>query len=76
MYSHACIKCQTPYQDTDPDRYYCPPCVAENKKIAAEIDRKLAHSPKKQPMSALQQFEATAKHYKSPDGRTITFGKL
>lgn len=47
MNTHSCIKCKVSYQDNDPDDYYCPFCNEERKRIAAEIDAKLANRPKK-----------------------------
>ena len=43
MNTHTCIKpgCGMTYEDTDTDAYYCPPCVVEKNRVAAEIDRKL-----------------------------------
>lgn len=62
MYSHACIKCQAVYQENDPDRYYCFDCRAQNKKVAEEIDRKLAISkPKRQVKTMLQQYDQAPK---------------
>lgn len=60
-YTHSCIKCQTQYTDTDPDAYYCEPCNAERKAIAADIDKKLAMKPKKKIMSSIQAYNAAPK---------------
>ena len=45
---HNCIKCQAEYSDKEPDNYYCPSCLIESKRIAAEIDAKMANRPKKE----------------------------
>lgn len=46
-HSHACIKCNKVYEDTDPEPYYCLSCNEERKAIAKEVDAKLANRPKK-----------------------------
>lgn len=61
MFTHKCIKCQTSYQDKDPEPYYCTACNAERKAIAAEIDKKMASRPKRPTMSALQEYDAMPK---------------
>ena len=45
---HNCIKCQVEYSDEDIENYYCPSCLIESKRIAAEIDKKMADRPKKE----------------------------
>lgn len=75
MYSHACIKCDTQYQDKDPDPYYCAPCNEARKVIAAELDAKRPKNPVPQPMSALQQFDSVAKTLKTPSGSIATFAR-
>lgn len=62
-YKHKCIKinCSNTYEDNDVDAYYCEPCREENKKIAIEIERKIASLPKKKIMSALQEYDASPK---------------
>jgi uncharacterized Zn ribbon protein len=63
MYSHSCIKCNTKYQDKDPDPYFCPACVAQKKALAEEIDKKVKarQSNKKEKMSLLQQYDSSPK---------------
>jgi hypothetical protein len=46
-YSHACIKCNGVYQDSDPEPYYCSTCNEQRKAIAQEVDAKLANRPRK-----------------------------
>ena len=41
-YSHKCPSCGNTYTDNDPDVYFCPTCVAQRKRIAEEVDKKLA----------------------------------
>ena len=47
MYTHTCLKCHQSYQDTDIEPFYCEPCNAERKVIAAQIDAQRASMPKK-----------------------------
>lgn len=61
MYSHPCIKCKTTYQSNDVDPYYCDTCNAERIKVAKEIDAKLSSRPRRQTMSALQEYDASQK---------------
>ncbi len=61
MNSHSCIKCKKAYRDDEVDAYYCMTCIEEKKRIAAEIDAKLASLPKERPMSALQEYDAGPK---------------
>ena len=50
MNTHSCIKpgCGVSYEDNDPDAYYCPSCVVEKKRIAAEIDARVGSRPRKE----------------------------
>lgn len=62
MYSLPCIKCHTTYDTTDPDPYYCEPCLAEHKRVAAEIDAKLAsEGPREREITPLEAFDAAPK---------------
>lgn len=54
---HQCIKCQTIYSDTEIDAYYCPDCLVEKKKIAKEIDKKLAGNVTQHTKSDFQLYE-------------------
>ena len=58
---HLCIKCNEGYEDEDEEAYYCPPCNEVRKEIAAELDKKRSSIPKKQPMSAMQEYDASPK---------------
>lgn len=75
--THSCLRptCSNTYEDDDIERYYCPSCKEENKRIAQEIDRKLANRSTERVVSGLQAFEAGAKTFTTPNGRSITFGK-
>lgn len=61
--THNCIKptCGKQYEDSDPDAYYCPECVAEKKQIAASIDARLGRVERTQPVSDLQAFDMSPK---------------
>ena len=60
-YSHIC-SCGNPYQDTDPDGYFCPSCVEQRKAIAKEIDAKLAGKvSKRAAVTPLQEYDAAHK---------------
>jgi uncharacterized Zn ribbon protein len=62
MNTHSCLKCKTQYTDDEVDAYYCSSCNEERKRIANEIDMKLAHRPKKQMVSPLQEYDAQQKY--------------
>jgi len=74
---HKCIKatCSNTYTDPEPDAYYCPSCLKEHKRIAEEIDKKRQTGSTVTGKSEYQSFLETAKTYKTPDGRTVLFGK-
>lgn len=59
-FTHACIKCSSSYEDTDPEPYYCTPCNDQRKEIAKQVDAKIPKA-RKQPMSALQEYDAAPK---------------
>lgn len=61
MFDHACIKCRTKYQDKDPDPYYCASCNEERLELAKKIDAQMASRPKKQHVSALQEYDNAPK---------------
>jgi len=60
MHTHTCIRpgCGTSYQDSDPDAYYCPPCLKARKDIAAQVDAKLANRPKRDTPSFDEQISS------------------
>lgn len=59
--THACIKCKAQYEDEEPEAYYCATCLEEKKKIAAEIDARMAMRPKKESKSMLQEYDQAPK---------------
>lgn len=76
MNNHLCIKCNTPYQDKDPEPYYCSSCLKEKKEIAEKIDSQFKSRPRKQYMSPLQAYDNTpvGKFFKNrSNSRNITF---
>jgi hypothetical protein len=61
-FAHKCIKCQRDYKDNDVDDYYCLTCKEERKKIAQQVDAKIAaRGPKKQVKSDLQIYNDLCK---------------
>lgn len=62
---HTCIKpgCANSYEDDDPDAYYCPPCLAVVKSIAAEIDKTHTTTDVERPLSPLQVYEEAEKKF-------------
>lgn len=77
MFSHSCLKCGTPYQDQDPDPYYCAKCIEERKAIAKKVDAQMKMRQSRRPtVSNLQAYNAEARFFKSPDGREISFTKV
>ena len=69
MYSLTCVKCKQQYQGEEPEAFYCSPCDAERKRIAANIDAQF--QPRGEIKSEFQMFEEKAKTHKTPDGRTV-----
>lgn len=69
MNTHACLKCKTPYEDEDTDAYYCSSCLEEKKRVAAEIDARLALRPRKETKSGIQLYDEAPK---GPGGFMIT----
>lgn len=64
MNTHTCIKpaCGDVYQSDEEDAYYCPIHVAENKRIAEEVDAKIrAQGPTLPIMSDLQHYDSVTK---------------
>lgn len=61
LFKHACIKCKSPYQDSEPDAYYCPLCNEERLRIAKEVDAKRSSIPHKSPISALKEYDEAPK---------------
>ncbi len=74
MFTHPCLKCGISYEDSEPDAYYCVTCLTERKQLAATLDKKF-NTIGQVPNGALQEFEASAKIVKAPNGRTIAFAK-
>lgn len=61
-YQVKCVKCAQKYEDKEPDDYYCPPCLVEKHKIAAEIDAKMkARGPSRKPESQLARYDSLPK---------------
>lgn len=60
-YTHPCIKCKVLYEDTEPDAYLCEKCKEEKKRIADEVDRKMAGRISKRAYSALQEYDNSPK---------------
>lgn len=58
----TCIKCQASYDSEDIDPYYCSSCEVEKKRIAAEIDAKMAGRPKKPVVSRFSQKDFQGKN--------------
>lgn len=56
MNTHKCInsKCENSYQSEDLEAYYCSTCIAEVKRVAAEVDAKRASQPREAHKSDLQ----------------------
>lgn len=64
MYEHTCLtpECGTKYKSDDPDPYHCEHHIEERKRVAAEVDTKIAaRGPREPEMSDLQIFDASPK---------------
>lgn len=57
QYSHSCIKCQSKYDDDDPDAYLCTTCNEARKVIAAQVDKTIGMRPKKEVVTPLQAYD-------------------
>lgn len=66
MTPHKCVKCGAPYEDNEPDDYYCAACVLQKKAIAAEVDKKLAGRVKREVKSTF-----TANDFVGGQGRIM-----
>lgn len=68
---HTCVKpaCTNTYESEEVDAYYCPDCAKANKALAAQIDAQIAARPKRDRVSAWQQYEEQA-NVKGPGGMT------
>ena len=58
-YTHSCIKCKTKYQSDDSDAYLCESCNEERKRIAEEVDKKMAGRTPRNVKSDLQVYYET-----------------
>ena len=58
--NHTCIKpaCENKYDSEDVEAYYCPSCAEANKALAKQIDAQVAARPKRNRVSAIQEYEA------------------
>lgn len=61
MFNHSCIKCHVQYNSDEEEPYYCETCLVEKKAIAKSIDEKMQGRPKKEPVSALDAYDASPK---------------
>lgn len=60
MIQHTC-RCGNTYEDNDPDAYFCPPCVAERKIRARDIDAKVGSTIGQQPNGGFTQYANSPK---------------
>ena len=61
QYSHNCIKCNTKYEDNDPDAYLCEVCMVARKAIADQVNRTIGARPAKKVKSPLQEYDESPK---------------
>jgi len=52
-----CIKCNNVYTSEEDDAYYCESCLEQKKKIAEEVDKKMAGRVSTQVKSDLQLYD-------------------
>ena len=57
QYSHKCQKCGASYQDNDPEPYFCAVCNDERKRLAKEVDAKMAGHVSKRTYSPLKAYD-------------------
>ena len=73
VYNHTC-SCGKKYKDTDPDDYFCPECVADRKKVAAQIDKQMANRPiKRKVLTDYQVAMEKGRTVQSANGGHATF---
>ena len=58
MYKVLCLKCNTSYEDSEPDNYYCSACLNERKAIAAEIDKKMSSRSRVRVKTELELYDS------------------
>lgn len=73
MFTHKC-SCGKEYKDEDPEVYFCSECIAERKKIAEEVDKKMANRPKRQEKSDLQAYDELILRNRTPFVRAVDLG--
>lgn len=71
MNTLSCIKCGQQYQSDEEENYYCPACLIEHKRIAAEVDARLASSPRKEIISDYQIYKNAPKIRGFADARNF-----
>lgn len=71
LYTHKCIKCDTKYNDIDPDPYYCDNCNTQRLQIIKDLDGK--HNTIGQKPGGIKALEeemmAKGGFISSPDGK-------
>lgn len=73
-YSHKCT-CGSLYVDNDPDTYFCPACVLQRKKIAEEVDKKLAGKVSSREGKGFEELAKIGRTMPSQAGGLATFFK-
>ena len=56
-----CTKCSSQYAEPDEEAHLCPPCLAEKKQLAAEIDAKRKLRPPRLVKGNLQIYDESEK---------------
>lgn len=74
MYNHKC-RCGKTYSDDDPEVYFCPDCVVQRKKIAEEVNKRLAGKAPKADTSFNALCNKFGKTVPSDRGGLATFFK-
>lgn len=61
QYTHTC-SCGEQYTSDDVDPYFCPTCVDNRKRIAAEVDAKVGERLRgKKVMSSMERYDSLPK---------------
>ncbi len=69
MFKHQCLKCKASYEDTDIDPYYCEACKSDRRRIAEEIDAKLAGRVSEKTESGLKRYDRLLNEARANGGR-------
>lgn len=74
QFNHKC-SCGKIYTDNDPDVYFCPSCVEQRKKVAEEVNKKLAGKLSSREGKGFEALTKIGRTMPSQSGGLATFFK-